>query len=121
MNHHNRLKQRLRAGAVATVVAGHSGSADTIDFVGPLGFDGFWLEGEHGPLTWDRLGDLSRACDLWEMAAVVRVRALEESLIVLARPDHPEVAAAIDDAVARIAAVGARFISAVHDAMAPKP
>ena len=50
-----------------------------------------------------------------------RLRAVEESLIVRARPDHPEVAAAIDDAVARIAAVGARFISAVHDAMAAKP
>jgi hypothetical protein len=35
--------------------------ADSIDFLGPIGFDGVWLEAEHGPADWERLGDLSRA------------------------------------------------------------
>ena len=77
----NRVKEKLQAGQVATVVVGHSQSADTVDFIGPLGFDGFWLEGEHGPITWDRIGDLSRACDLWNMASIVRVHANETGLM----------------------------------------
>ena len=44
-----------------------------IDFLGQFGFDGVWLEGEHGPVDWDAIGDLSRACDLWGMASVTRV------------------------------------------------
>jgi len=38
-----------------------------------LGLDGVWLEGEHGPLSWDEIGDMSRACDLWGMTSVTRV------------------------------------------------
>lgn len=78
----NRAKHRLDAGETVVVVAGHSPSADTIDFIGPLGFDGFWLEGEHGPVSWDRIGDLTRACDLWGMSALLRVRTLDPTLIV---------------------------------------
>ena len=44
-----------------------------IDFLGQFGFDGVWLEGEHGPVDWDAIGDLSRACDLWGMVSVTRV------------------------------------------------
>ncbi|GIK34874.1 MAG: hypothetical protein AMXMBFR45_08610 [Gammaproteobacteria bacterium] len=80
----NAVKRRLQAGEVAVVTAGHSGSADTIDLMGSLGLDGFWIEGEHGPLSWDRLGDQSRAADLWGMSALVRVSRLDASLIVRA-------------------------------------
>jgi 4-hydroxy-2-oxoheptanedioate aldolase len=52
-----------------------------IDFLGPLGFDGFWLEGEHGPVDWSAIGDLSRACDLWGMSSIMRVHANEPGLI----------------------------------------
>ena len=43
-----------------------------IDFLGQFGFDGIWLEGEHGPLSWEQIGDMSRACDLWGMTSVTR-------------------------------------------------
>jgi hypothetical protein len=56
----NRTKRRLAAGGIATVIAGHSMNGDSIDFLGPLGFDAVWLEAEHGPADWERLGDLSR-------------------------------------------------------------
>ena len=46
----NSVKRKLTSGEVAVVVAGHSGAADTIDLFGSLGLDGFWIEGEHGPL-----------------------------------------------------------------------
>jgi 4-hydroxy-2-oxoheptanedioate aldolase len=77
----NRAKRRLAEGGVATVVASHSMTADSIDFLGPLGFDGAWLEAEHGPADWERLGDLTRACDLWGLSALMRLRTLEPSLI----------------------------------------
>jgi 4-hydroxy-2-oxoheptanedioate aldolase len=77
----NRVRQKLLAGQTATVVGGHVNTAGMVDFLGPLGFDGFWLEGEHGPVDWSAIGDLSRACDLWGMAPIMRVHANEPGLI----------------------------------------
>lgn len=74
------IKHKLRAGEPVVVVAGHQ-SADIIDFLGPLGFDGMWLECEHGPVSWEQIGDMSRACDLWRTASIVRVSANEPWLI----------------------------------------
>ena len=68
----NRVKQRLAAGQVATILAGTNDS-DMIDQLGPLGADGIWLEGEHGGVDYADLGNLTRACDLWGMTSVVRV------------------------------------------------
>src|SRR5262249_8043761 len=68
----NRVKQRLAAGQVATIVAG-TNEPDLIDQLGPVGADGVWLEGEHGGVDYADLGNLTRACDLWGMTSVVRV------------------------------------------------
>jgi 2-keto-3-deoxy-L-rhamnonate aldolase RhmA len=68
----NRLKQRLAAGRLATILAG-TNDPDLIDQLGPLGVDGIWLEGEHGGVDFADLGNLTRACDLWGMTSVVRV------------------------------------------------
>jgi 4-hydroxy-2-oxoheptanedioate aldolase len=68
----NRIKQKLAAGQVATILAG-TNDPDLIDQLGPLGADGIWLEGEHGGVDYADLGNLTRACDLWGMASVVRV------------------------------------------------
>ena len=68
----NKVKQRLAAGQVATILAG-TNDADLIDQLGPLGADGIWLEGEHGGVDYADLGDLTRACDLWGVTSVVRV------------------------------------------------
>ena len=68
----NRIKQRLAAGQVATILAG-TNEPDLIDQIGPTGVDGIWLEGEHGGVDYADLGNLTRACDLWGMTSVVRV------------------------------------------------
>jgi len=68
----NRVKQRLAAGQVATILSG-TNDPDLIDQLGPLGADGIWLEGEHGGVDYADLGNLTRACDLWGVASVVRV------------------------------------------------
>ncbi len=74
------LKQKLASGGSAAVVSGHH-NTDMVDFLGQFGLDGIWIECEHGPVSWEQIGDLSRACDLWNMASVVRVSANEPWLI----------------------------------------
>lgn len=76
----NRIKQKLANGEVAYVVAGLT-NADDIDAFGPNGFDGVWLEGEHGNVNATNLGNLTRACDLWGMTSVVRVNRNDQALI----------------------------------------
>jgi 4-hydroxy-2-oxoheptanedioate aldolase len=77
----NKAKRKLQNGDVVTVVSGHQ-NADMIDFLGSLGLDGVWFEGEHGPLSWDEIGDMSRACDLWGMTSVTRVNSHEPGQIM---------------------------------------
>src|SRR5713226_4476458 len=68
----NRVKQKLAAGEVATILSG-TNDPDLIDQLGPLGPAGIWLEGEHGAVDYADLGNLTRACDLWGVTSVVRV------------------------------------------------
>jgi 4-hydroxy-2-oxoheptanedioate aldolase len=68
----NRVKQKLAAGQVATILSG-TNEPDLIDQLGTLDVDGIWLEGEHGGVDYADLGNLTRACDLWGKTSVVRV------------------------------------------------
>jgi len=68
----NRVKQKLAAGQVATILSG-ANDPDLIDQLGTLDVDGIWLEGEHGGVDYADLGNLTRACDLWGKTSVVRV------------------------------------------------
>ena len=68
----NRVKEKLAAGQVATILSG-TNDPDLIDQFGTVGADGIWLEGEHGGVDYADLGNLTRACDLWGMTSIVRV------------------------------------------------
>ncbi|MGE3272614.1 MAG: HpcH/HpaI aldolase/citrate lyase family protein [Chloroflexota bacterium] len=76
----NRIKQKLAAGEIVTILAG-AGDADTIDSWGPIGADGIWLEGEHGPVDFGDISDLTRACDLWGMTSILRLHQNEYGVI----------------------------------------
>ncbi len=76
----NRVKHKLRRGEQVYVASGFT-HADDIDAFGPAGFDGIWIEGEHGPMVFDELGNLTRACDLWGMTSIVRVNRNDQTLI----------------------------------------
>lgn len=76
----NRAKQKLANGEIVTIVSGIT-DPDDIDAVGPLGFDGIWLEGEHGATDAADLGNLTRACDIWGMTSVARINLNEQGLI----------------------------------------
>ena len=68
----NKVKHKLASGEFATVVGGYL-NADLVEFLGHLGFDGIWIEAEHGPVDFADLGNLTRACDLWGAASIVRI------------------------------------------------
>ena len=76
----NRVKQKLADGGIAYIISGLT-DADGIDAFGPNGFDGIWLEGEHGAADASTLGNLTRACDIWGMTSVARVVSNDQSLI----------------------------------------
>ena len=76
----NRAKQRLRQNQTVTTISGLQNS-DIIDFLGPFGFDAAWIECEHGPVDWEALGDMTRACDLWGLTSITRVNANDPGLI----------------------------------------
>jgi 4-hydroxy-2-oxoheptanedioate aldolase len=76
----NRIKQKLAAGEAVTILSG-ANDADTIDSWGPIGADGVWLEGEHGPVDFGDISDLTRACDLWGMTSVLRIHQNEYGVI----------------------------------------
>lgn len=76
----NRIKRKLAEGRIAYIAAGLT-HPDDIDAFGPCGFDGVWLEGEHGAVDAAEIGNLTRACDIWGMTSVVRVNRNDQSLI----------------------------------------
>ena len=76
----NKVKQRLAEGKVVAVPMGPM-SPELVEHFGPLGFDGLWFEGEHGPVDFDKVSDLPRACDLWGMTSIVRVYQNEPATI----------------------------------------
>ena len=68
----NRIKHKLERGEVATVVGGEL-TPDLVELLGPLGFDGVWVESEHGPIDFADARELTRAADLWGLTSVARV------------------------------------------------
>ena len=76
----NRIKRKLANGEIAIIVNGLT-HPDDIDAVGPVGFDGIWLEGEHGASDPAELGNLSRACDIWGMTSVARINQNDQGMI----------------------------------------
>ena len=76
----NRIKEKIAKGEVASIVSGIT-HPDDIDAFGPNGFDGVWLEGEHGAVDAADLGNLTRACDIWGMTSVCRINRNDQALI----------------------------------------
>lgn len=79
----NQAKKKIEAGGVVTIINGVN-DGDTAEIFGNLGFEIILAEGEHGPISWDSIGDISRACDLWDMCSMVRVHRNDPSLITRA-------------------------------------
>jgi len=76
----NRVKEKLASGETVCCASGLTDPED-IDRFGPAGFDAVWLEGEHGPVDFRDIGDLTRACDLWGMTSIMRVNQNEQAIV----------------------------------------
>jgi 4-hydroxy-2-oxoheptanedioate aldolase len=69
----NALKQKLAAGQPATVIAPFASSAGLVELVGHLGFDGVFLDCEHGPSGWEDVEHMVRAAEVAGFDSIVRV------------------------------------------------
>ena len=76
----NVAKHKLADGGIVSVGMGPM-SPDLIEHFGLMGFDAIWLEGEHGPVDYGDIPDLTRACDLWGKSSLVRVNQHEPGVI----------------------------------------
>jgi hypothetical protein len=57
----NIIKEKLLNGQRTLTLMGVA-NHNQVDQLGPLDFDGIWLEAEHGPLMNDDISDITRAC-----------------------------------------------------------
>jgi 4-hydroxy-2-oxoheptanedioate aldolase len=69
----NSLKQKLAAGQPTTVIAPFASSAGLVELLGHLGFDGVFLDCEHGPGGWEDIEHMVRAAEVAGYSSVVRV------------------------------------------------
>ena len=69
----NSLKHKLAAGQPATVIAPFASSAGLVELLGHLGFDGVFLDCEHGPGGWEDIEHMVRAAEVAGYSSVVRV------------------------------------------------
>ena len=68
----NKVKRKLENGEVAFCLQGEL-TPDLVEFFGPIGFDGIWIEAEHGPIDFADIRDFTRAADLWGLTSIARV------------------------------------------------
>lgn len=79
-----RLKHKLAAGRPATVIAPFASSAGLVELLGYQGFDGVFLDCEHGPAGWEAVEDMARAAELSGYSSVMRVQSNDAATITRA-------------------------------------
>lgn len=79
-----RIKDKLAAGQPATVIAPVASSAGLVELLGYMGFDGVFLDGEHGPAGWEDVEHMVRAAEVAGYSSVVRVEHNDGALITRA-------------------------------------
>jgi len=79
-----RLRDKLAAGQAATVIAPFASSAGFVELLGHMGFDGVFLDCEHGPAGWEAVEDMVRAAELVGYSSVMRVQSNDAASITRA-------------------------------------
>jgi len=80
----NSLKAKLAAGQPTTIIAPYATSAGLVELLGHFGFDGVFLDCEHGPASWEEVEHQVRAAEVAGYSAVVRVQANDAATITRA-------------------------------------
>ena len=60
----NRVKDKLAARQPTTIIAPYATSAGLVEMLGHFGFDGVFLDCEHGPASWEEVEHMIRAAEL---------------------------------------------------------
>src|SRR5712692_83166 len=79
-----RVKDKLAAGQPATVIAPFASSAGLVELLGHQGFDGVFLDCEHGPAGWEAVEHMARAAELTGYSSMVRVQSNDAAMITRA-------------------------------------
>jgi 4-hydroxy-2-oxoheptanedioate aldolase len=79
-----RIKDKLARGEAASVIAPFATSAGLVELLGHLGFDGVFLDCEHGPPGWEDVEHMVRAAEVSGYSSVVRVERNDAALITRA-------------------------------------
>ena len=80
----NRVKDKLAARQPTTIIAPYATSAGLVEMLGHFGFDGVFLDCEHGPASWEEVEHMIRAAELAGYTSVVRVQDHEAATITRA-------------------------------------
>ena len=80
----NKLKQKLHKGERVTVIAPLGSSAGFVEVLGYMGFDGVFLDGEHGPSDWEDMEHMARAADVAGYSSIMRVQRNDPAIITRA-------------------------------------
>jgi 4-hydroxy-2-oxoheptanedioate aldolase len=78
----NKLKRLIREGRTAIGAATPFNDPEAVEFLGLLGFDFVFLDGEHGALSTERCQELIRAAELRDVETIVRVPANDPAVIL---------------------------------------
>lgn len=81
---HNLAKKKLATGKPISVIAPGYSSAGLVELLGRMGFDGIFIDCEHGPAGWEEVENMVRAAELVDVTPIVRVQSNDPSTITRA-------------------------------------
>ena len=78
----NTMKKALHEGHTVICMQPHFSSPELVEFLGYLGYDGIFIDAEHGVVGVERAQEMVRAADVANVATVIRVPANDPAVIL---------------------------------------
>ena len=77
----NKIKENLKSNKQSIVLSGYFDSPNQVEFISSMDVDGVWIEGEHGPIDFSDIPNISRACDIYGVTSIFRITSHDYGLI----------------------------------------
>ena len=77
----NKIKENLKLNKQSIVLSGYFDSPNQVEFISSMNVDGVWIEGEHGPIDFSDIPNISRACDIYGVTSIFRITSHDYGLI----------------------------------------
>jgi 4-hydroxy-2-oxoheptanedioate aldolase len=78
---HNRVKEKVLNGGTSVGAVVPFASPELVEYLGWVGFEWVFIDGENGSIDWQSCQELVRACDAVGISSMVRVPKLDDALI----------------------------------------